>query len=719
MKKIILIATISFVAALLAVSCSKDATDFGREGEAAVRFSFSMSPTRAAQAVDPDSYPGNACKIRVYKYENVGGEVTKGLIRRYDSFAEMPEQLWLLEGRYSISVELGSRAAASFDEPSYAGETDFTVAGGASQRVEVACKLVNTIVEVVYDATIAQIFTGGYATTVAIADAYDQSAVDKGSVLSLTYPESRRGYFILPADAKAFSWRFTGEGEKEGEPLALDKTGTKSISTTPGTLYRLNLKYSKDQGGFLDFTIEVDENVTEYEDRVTFSPDPQIAGDGFEIAERQQVTDGLSYKISAVEPLVSLTIEADGQTFTPAIAAGAASTDGIVVDRTAPTELTLTLQSEFFAQFPGGDHTLKIAVTDDSGAEGEKESQVRTQGAYELVSTDCWNAKGAIRAYVFQTAVSDVQIRYREVGTSSWKAAPAASNGDGTYSAEVSDIHADTRYEYQLLLGGKPVNAAASTTIGNGPQILNAGFEEWTDGTPLLPYVSEQYWDSGNHGSATMKKNVTTYIVDGLRPGTTGSKAAMLNSQFVGLGSIGKFAAGNLFVGTYAGTNGTNGVIGFGKPFAFTYRPRQLKFWYKGTVGTVDHAGGSVNKGDSDVAQLYICLCKMDGPHIVDTRDSGTFFNPAGKTVSYCTGAIDKNSTNDKTDGHIIAYHEWTNTQSMGEWTQITIDLIYNDEYEGEVPNYLMLTASASKYGDYFAGSTESVMYLDDIELVY
>ena len=31
----------------------------------------------------------------------------------------------------------------------------------------------------------------------------------------------------------------------------------------------------------------------------------------------------------------------------------------------------------------------------------------------------------------------------------------------------------------------------------------------------------------------------------------------------------------------------------------------------------------------------------------------------------------------------------------------------------------LLLTASASKYGDYFAGSTGSVMYLDDVELLY
>ena len=35
------------------------------------------------------------------------------------------------------------------------------------------------------------------------------------------------------------------------------------------------------------------------------------------------------------------------------------------------------------------------------------------------------------------------------------------------------------------------------------------------------------------------------------------------------------------------------------------------------------------------------------------------------------------------------------------------------------MPNYLMITASASYRGDYMEGSTDSKMYLDDIEFVY
>ena len=89
------------------------------------------------------------------------------------------------------------------------------------------------------------------------------------------------------------------------------------------------------------------------------------------------------------------------------------------------------------------------------------------------------------------------------------------------------------------------------------------------------------------------------------------------------------------------------------------------------------------------------------------------------KTISYCTNINGKNSSNDKSDGQVIAYGVWDNTSTKNEWTEITIDLTYNEEYEGVVPNYLMITASASKYGDYFTGSNGSEMYLDDFELVY
>ena len=273
-----------------------------------------------------------------------------------------------------------------------------------------------------------------------------------------------------------------------------------------------------------------------------------------------------------------------------------------------------------------------------------------------------------------------------------------------------------------MLVDGEQAGTARTVTINGGWQIPNGDFEIWSNTDKMwLPYENggEQWWDNGNHGSSMAGINVTTEV-----EGKRGS-AAYLNSQKATVFGFGKFAAGNIFVGKYLGTVGTNGVIGFGKPFTPEYRPKKVKFWYKGTVGKIDNIGASnLSENDFDVAQFYVLLCSnMDGQHIVTTADTKTLMDLESSTISYCSDhgekKPDQNSKNDKTDGHIVAKAIWENQESKSDWTLIEIPLVYTEEYGDETPNYIFVTASASKYGDYFAGSTASDMYIDEVTFEY
>ena len=270
------------------------------------------------------------------------------------------------------------------------------------------------------------------------------------------------------------------------------------------------------------------------------------------------------------------------------------------------------------------------------------------------------------------------------------------------------------------MVNGQQAGTIRTTAIANGWQIPNAGFELWETASKEMvnPYITggEQWWDTGNHGSIKAGINVTTEEKQGKK-----GSAAYLNSQKAAILGIGKFAAGNIFVGEYLGTVGTNGVIGFGKRFTPDYRPKKVKFWYKGTVGTIDEADKSapVAKNDKDVAQFYVLLCNMGGPHIVNTDDTSTFMNFDTSTISYCTNLDKSNSKNDKTDGHIVAKAIWENSESKSDWTLMEVTLEYTDDYGEEIPNYILVTASASKYGDYFTGSTASDMYIDEVTFEY
>ena len=204
------------------------------------------------------------------------------------------------------------------------------------------------------------------------------------------------------------------------------------------------------------------------------------------------------------------------------------------------------------------------------------------------------------------------------------------------------------------------------------------------------------FWDSGNHGSATLNKNVTTpdetYKQDG-------KYSAKLQSQFVGIGIIGKFAAGNLFAGLYVGTDGTDGILDFGRPF--TSRPAKLKGYIKYTPGTVDYSStDELAKGATDIGNIYIAIGDWEAPVRITTKDKNLF---------------------DKNDTKIIAYGEWnitTTTQgSDGGLTEFEIPLDYRSL--DRIPTYIVIVASASKYGDYFTGSSSSTMWLDDLKLVY
>lgn len=84
-------------------------------------------------------------------------------------------------------------------------------------------------------------------------------------------------------------------------------------------------------------------------------------------------------------------------------------------------------------------------------------------------------------------------------------------------------------------------------------------------------------------------------------------------------------------------------------------------------------------------------------PICVDTRDRNTFFSPDSPAV--------------------VAYGELVFDRSVPEWQEFTIKLDYRAT--DIVPTHIVLVCSASRYGDYYTGSRNSILWVDDFELVY
>ena len=322
-------------------------------------------------------------------------------------------------------------------------------------------------------------------------------------------------------------------------------------------------------------------------------------------------------------------------------------------------------------------------------------------------------------AWLYAEGLSGTQMgfRYRSSGSETWLDVPEediAIDG-GSFSARLRGLSPESSYE-AVAWSGNDVSPVTEFVTEPELELPNADFETWgIIGNLICPYLSTEtmFWDTGNKGAATVGATLTESTTD-IRPGSSGKYAASLTSKFAGFGNIGKFAAGNIFVGNYFATEGTNGRVNFGRPF--TSHPTGLRVWLKFTNGKIDRISGgkesikvsdrTLTKNDMDEGQIYIALGtwtaaeyggSADSPVQVYSADESTFFNRNAKDV--------------------IGYGELSLAHPVDGWTMFEIPVEY--KATDIVPTHIIIVCTASRWGDYFTGSEQNRLWIDDFELLW
>lgn len=339
-----------------------------------------------------------------------------------------------------------------------------------------------------------------------------------------------------------------------------------------------------------------------------------------------------------------------------------------------------------------------------------------TQSIVEPTATVSTSAKGA--AIVSGSRPNGIVpvVEYKAVSDATWTTVAESDiklPTSTTYEVEFKGLHSDVQYTYRVSFGSKTIDGQPFYFIGE--QLENSSFDDWhITGEELRPLYQpwaeggECYWDTGNKGATTASPSNSTYKDE------DGRRYANLQSKFIAM----KLAAGNIFTGEYLVTDGTNGVLSFGRPFSS--RPAKFQFDYQYKTSTITKTGGNWEeawgqyitrqlyeglKGQPDSCSVYIALGDWEPvtyrnhqyPYLIRTRPSALHLM-------------------DMNDSHIIGLAQMTCGEDVNTWTTKTLNIEYRNE---RTPTTIIVVAASSKYGDYFTGGETSLLKIDELKLIY
>lgn len=728
MKKVFLI--IGIISSLCA--CRQENRYLG-EGEGALSLQVTMG--EAVEVVSRTSLGDeeiealkNDCKVRIYEGDK--------LIRKYSSWSSVPEKIDLSAGTdYRVRVVAGDSVSASLDKKYYEGVETFSVVDGQTTSVEVNCNIANTLVKVNFSEELKTYLASGAVTVSVDAGngALDYNWSEEGT-------ESPVGYYMLPSGKEYLTCVFnatTKNGKKITQTNKIEPAKASTLYTLTYALSTEEPEHPTDEGGAF-FSLKVDETpLCTQEEEIGIYRRPVIRV----MSGEEEISTDSPWFLSLNSSVSPQIIMSGSSTLTTASVEGTLleklGLSGIIdllsdesVGVLQQKGISLTIPAEAQGKQIVMDwgnswnellkeeatYSLRYVLADEQGKQRELDWQVVVSDmnvqAVEIPRFETWADRTVFYGEVIEGhtpgAETVYSFQYRKKGEEVWSQnIPAVLSGQTIKSDVLKGLTPGTTYEYRILEDTKISNMICEVTTEEASVLPNSGFENWSGDIPKLIYGSGEsmFWDSGNHGSQKVDMNVTT-------PDSavkhSGNYSAKLSSIYANMLGIGQFAAGNIFIGQYLETQMSgltgHGVLGLGRPFAS--RPLALRGYIRYISGNVDKGGDKIANGTQDKGIIYVALTDGEGEEFNGTRWSFVIKTKESKF-------FDKNGAN------VVAYGDkiWE-ASTEGEGMH---EFIIPFEYKSmeRIPNRIMLVAAASQFGDYFQGSTGSVMWLDDLELIY
>lgn len=690
-------------------SCSDEMYPEGTQGQLKMRMVVNSDVTRAE--VD-DSALAESCIIYISN--------AKGLIHKFKGMDELPSDLWMKCGNYVAEAWAGDSVSASFDKKFYKAYEPFEIHEGVNNII-LNCKIANVVASVDRDRISNEMLP---EFSVNIGNTRGELTFNAENI------NEAHGYYMMPNGDSKLTYVITGKNILGTE---FTKSGTIE-NVQPAHEYVLHLSYNENEdptdigGAFINVT--VDDTELLIEDNITLHAAPTVGMLGgnidLPVSGATNTFSDLYLAAAAFDDFSRVELgfsdadmfgapasRMDLMNMAPA-SAEALSNAGVTWSFADSYEqgykaLRLKIPAQMLNRLPNGSYEINISASDLRGMTTSKTIKIEVSDA-KVAPAD--PASFTINSYSALVAVDVIDdsaqnpgVRFRKVGDTDWIQAEAATRAARQYF-RLTNLAPNTTYELQATADGYVNTSSTRFTTEGVFEIPNSSFEDWSTynvtSVSNIPFPgtgsSPTFWSSGNEGSMSMKKAITTQSSDMVHSGSSSIKLA---SQFVGVGSIGKFAAGNVFSGNYVRTDGSDGVLNWGRkinkchPVALSgwanYRPAPVQY--------VESGFTMISKGDMDRGTVYIAIVTEQREIRTKKTDRQLFDKDADYVLGY---------------GQII----WDSAFGPdGQLQRFEVPIEWkNRDYDGDY--YIIIVASASLYGDYFTGGT-SVMYLDDLQLSF
>lgn len=752
LKSISVVAGVLLAGAALQ-SCALD-EPFVSEGDGTLQMKLVINSDVTRAENDPADLSAN-CVVYI--------SGAKGLLHKYVGLENVPEQISLKTGHYVAEAWTGDSVDASFDKKFFRGYQPFDMAAGINQVV-VNCKIANVVASV----------NASSVDAVGLKD-FDIKVENTRGSLNFTPDNYKldKGYFMMPGGDTSLKVTVTGSN-LEGKPFTVShliENVERAHEYVIG--FVSNPEYDEQGGAFI--SIVVDDSEVLVESEVEIFSRPALTGVGYDASKQiMGNAGGFSQKLLKVNAFGGINkmivSSADFAAFglpeqtidlkncTPEVAE-AVRNAGLSWDESFSNERNLAISFLTFSRtmlnrLPERDeeYRLSVDVTDKYGkstsqtlrfAVGEGaviiDDPVTIEDAVDPSNLMAVTAtRATLTGSIVNADATNPGINIREAGTSEWTFCPASQetvlkarrrnlspsqavrSGGTKFTVTISNLKPGVRYEYKAVADGFESESKFLTTESKFI-IPNASMEEWGTysastllGTKSVNFPgtnrNDYFWDSGNEGAATANKIVLNKSTDMVASGTYSARLSSTSAMSV-------IAAGNMFAGRYVKTDGTDGILSMGREFNGSH-PTKLRVYanYR-PGGSVSIKSGMANyvdvvSGGTDHGQIYIAL--TTAPIEIRTKASERKLFPAKATNE------DGNPSEDF--DKVVAYGQVTWDKAFGPDGQLQvldIPFVYNERAKTQKPLYIVITASASKFGDFYCGSASSVMYLDNFELIY